>query len=54
LFLWRVSRINLHLVAAHTDMAAGLGFLSEGQMAFSPIVFAGGAVIAGQVGNAIG
>jgi hypothetical protein len=35
-------------------MAAGLGFLSEGQMAFSPIVFAGGAVIAGQVGNAIG
>jgi hypothetical protein len=54
LFLWRVSRINLHLVATHTDMAAGLGFLSEGQMAFSPIVFAGGAVIAGQVGNAIG
>ena len=34
-------------------MAAGLGFLSEGQKAFSPIVFAGGAVIAAQVGNAI-
>jgi len=53
LFLWRVSRINLFLVATHTDMAAGLGFLSEGQKAFSPIVFAGGAVIAAQVGNAI-
>jgi hypothetical protein len=53
LFLWRVSRINLHLVATHTDMAAGLGFLSEGQKAFSPIVFAGGAVVAGQIGNAI-
>jgi hypothetical protein len=52
-FLWRVSRINLYLVATHTDMAAGLGFLSEGQKAFSPIVFAGGAVIAAQVANTI-
>ena len=53
LFLWRVSRINLYLVATHTDLAAGLGFLSEGQKAFSPIVFAGGTVIAAQIGNAI-
>jgi len=53
LFLWRVSRLNLYLVASHTDLAAGLGFLSEGQKVFSPIVFAGGAVIAGGVGNAI-
>ena len=53
LFLWRVSRLELHLVATHTDMAAGLGFLSEGQKTFAPIVFAGGTVIAGQVGNAI-
>ena len=52
-FLWRVSRINLHLVATHTNLAAGLGFLSEGQKAFSPIVFAGGAVIAAEVGNSI-
>jgi hypothetical protein len=41
-FLWSVSRIRLYLVATHTDLAAGLGFLSEGQKAFSPIVFAGG------------
>jgi hypothetical protein len=53
LFLWRASRINLRLVATHTDMAGGLGFLSAGQKRFSPIVFAGGAVIASQVGNAI-
>jgi hypothetical protein len=53
LFLWRSSRIQLRLVATHTDMAAGLGFLSAGQKKFSPIVFAGGAVIASQVGNAI-
>lgn len=52
-FLWRVSRTNLHLVATHTDMAAGLGFLSEGQKAFGPIVFAGGAVVAAQVANTI-
>lgn len=53
LFLWRVSRIKLRLVATHTDMAAGLGFLSEGQKILTPIVFALGTVIAGQVGNAI-
>ncbi len=53
LLLWRVSKINLYLVATHTDLAAGLGFLSEGQKAFSPIVFAGGAIIAAQVGNTI-
>jgi hypothetical protein len=53
LFLWRVSRLDLHLVATHTDMAAGLGFLSEGQKTFSAIVFAGSTVIAGQVANAI-
>ena len=52
-FFAHVSRINLYLVATHTDMAAGLGFLSQGQKAFSPIVFAGGAVLASQVGNAI-
>jgi hypothetical protein len=52
-FLWSASRIDLFLVATHTDLAAGLGFLSEGQRAFSPIIFAGGAVIAAQVGNAI-
>jgi len=53
LFLWHVSKIGLRLVATHTDLAAGLGFLSLGQKRFSPIVFAGGAVVASQVGNAI-
>jgi len=52
-FVWRASRINLDLLATHTDMAAGLGFLSDGQKAFSPIVFAGGAVVAAQVANTI-
>ena len=52
-FLWRVSSINLYLVATHTDLSAGLGFLSEGQKAFSPIVFACGAIVSGQVANTI-
>ena len=51
LLLWRVSRLPLHLAPAHTDLAAGLGFLADGQRAFSPIVFAGGLVLAGQVVN---
>ena len=53
LLIWRVSRVNLYLVATHADRAAGLGFLSEGQKAYSPIVFAGGTVIAGSAWNAI-
>ena len=53
LLIWRVSRIKLYLVATHTDGAAGLGFLSEGQKAYAPIAFAGGTVIAGSVLNAI-
>ena len=52
-FLGSVSRINLFLVATHADLAAGLGFLSEGQKSFSPIIFAGGAVVAAEVGNAV-
>jgi hypothetical protein len=52
-FLFSVSRLKLFLVATHTDFAAGLGFLSEGQKAFGPIVFAGGTVVAAEVGNAI-
>jgi hypothetical protein len=53
LFLWRVSKIKLRLVATHSDLAAGLGFLSVGQKRFSPIIFAGGALVASQVANAI-
>jgi hypothetical protein len=52
-FLWRVSRTNLYLVATHSDRAAGLGFVTGGQKAYGPIVFAGSAVVAAQVGNAI-
>jgi hypothetical protein len=52
-FLRQVSRINLHFVPTHADLAAGLGFLAEAQRSFSAIVFAGGSVISAQVANAI-
>ena len=54
-WIWRLflGTLLLWRVATHSDMAAGLGFLSQGQEAFSPIVFAGGTVIASQVANAI-
>jgi hypothetical protein len=52
-FLWRVSKLDLVLIPTHADMAAGMGFLSEAQLKFGLIAFAFGAVVAGQLGNAI-
>jgi hypothetical protein len=51
--LRQISRLNLVLMSTHPDKAAGLGFLSEGQLGFSSIAFAGSVVIAAQVCNAI-
>jgi hypothetical protein len=44
-FLWRVSRLNLHLTAAHPDRAGGIGFLGRSSYAFGPILFAQGALL---------
>jgi hypothetical protein len=52
-FLWRVSRLNLHLIPTHTDRAAGLGFLGTGTYAFGPILFAQGVLLAGLIANRI-
>jgi hypothetical protein len=52
-FLWRVSKLNLVLIPTHPDLAAGIGFLSDAQRRFGLIAFACGAVVAGQVGNAV-
>ena len=46
-FLWQVSRLNLHLVPTHPDRAAGLAFLGKSTYAFSPLLFAQGALLAG-------
>ncbi len=52
-FLWRVSRINLNLIATHPDRCAGLGFLGRSAYAFGPILFAQGAMLAGVVASRV-
>ena len=45
LFLWRVSRLDLHLVPTHPDQAAGLGFLNEAFYAFGLVPMAQGVMM---------
>ncbi|MGE3146749.1 MAG: hypothetical protein AB7K35_14315, partial [Pseudorhodoplanes sp.] len=46
--LWRVSRLDLKLVASHPDHAAGLGFLGQSLRAYAPVAMALAAVAAGR------
>jgi hypothetical protein len=39
-FLWRLARLELHLVPTHPDGAAGLGYLEVVQTHFAPLVLA--------------
>jgi len=52
-FLWHVSKLNLHLVPTHPDRRAGLGFLGRTVYAYSPILFAQGAMLCGLVASRI-
>ncbi len=52
-FLWRVSRLELHLNAGHPDGAGGLGFLSMVLPAFRLPVFAIAASVAGGLANMV-
>ena len=52
-FLHRVSRLNLHLVPTHPDRAGGLGFLGKSVYAFSPILFAQGALLSGLIASRV-
>ncbi len=52
-FLWRVSKLNLHLVPIHPDRSAGLAFLGKSAYAFGPILFAQGAMLAGLVASRV-
>jgi hypothetical protein len=52
-FLLRVSRLKLQLLPAHPDRAGGLGFLGGSTIAFTPFLFAQGALLAGQIANRI-
>lgn len=51
--LWRISRLPLHLAAAHPDGAGGIGFLGNSVYAFSPILFAQGTLLSGLIATRI-
>ncbi len=53
MFAFKVSRLNLQLVATHPDGNGGLGFLGMTPLAFTPISFATAAVIAATFRNQI-
>jgi hypothetical protein len=51
--LWKISRLNLCLIAAHPDRSAGLGFLGNRIYAFIPFIFAQGVTVSGIILNQI-
>jgi hypothetical protein len=51
--LWKFSRLNLHLSAAHPDRAGGIGFLGTNSDAFCPILFAQGSMLAGLIASRV-
>jgi hypothetical protein len=53
LFLLRVSRLRLQLLPANPDRAGGIGFLGRSTIAFAPLLFAQGALLAGQIASRI-
>ena len=53
LCLWRISRLDLHLVPTHPDHAAGLGFLTETLYAFGMVPMAQGFMMAGILADRI-
>ena len=52
-FLWRVSRLKLHLLPTHPDRAGGIGFLGRSSYAFGPLLFAQGTLLAGLIASRI-
>jgi hypothetical protein len=52
-FLWQVSRLRLSLLPSHPDRSGGLGFLGGVCNAFTPVLLAQGALLAGVMANKI-
>ena len=52
-FLWQVSRLPLAYAPLHPDGVGGIGFLSGVTRAFSPLLLAQGALLAGALANTI-
>jgi hypothetical protein len=53
LFMLRVSLMRLNLLPAHPDRAGGIGFVGKSSVAFTPLLFAQGALLAGQIASRI-
>jgi hypothetical protein len=51
--LWKFSRLNLQLRAAHPDRAGGIGFVGANSDAFAPILFAQGSLLAGVIASRV-
>lgn len=51
--LWQISRLNLHLSAAHPDRAGGIGFVGRSSYAFGPILFAQGTLLSGLIASRV-
>ncbi|HEY4167283.1 MAG TPA: hypothetical protein VGM96_10925 [Reyranella sp.] len=51
--LWRISRLDLHMVPTHPDHAAGIGFVGNSVYAFLPLLFAQGALLSGWVADRV-
>lgn len=52
-FIWRVSRLDLCLIAAHPDRAGGLAFLGVFQAKYCPIIIALASVISAHIAQQI-
>ncbi|MFO7596898.1 MAG: hypothetical protein R6W92_11230 [Desulfocurvibacter africanus] len=52
-FLWRLSRLGLHLEPSHPDSMGGLGFLPKGQTSFALVIFAFSCSFAGGIAGRI-
>ncbi len=52
-FMWQMSRLPLAYQPLHPDGNGGIGFLAGVTRAFAPILFAQGALLAGQLANSI-
>jgi len=51
--LWQISKLNLHLTAAHPDQAGGIGYLGTGSYGFGPMLFAQGTLLAGLIASRV-
>ena len=53
IFLWRVSKLDLNLIATHSDRAGGIGFLAKTAWAFVYFLLAQGTQLSGYIAGRV-